>query len=98
MPPHSAHFTLPSPNATNCPPLINPACYLDPVAWPDLPLYSEDYVGLRQLNERGAVVLGECRGVHMQVDEECWENIASWLGDGQGVRKAQTAHRLVIQL
>jgi palmitoyl-protein thioesterase len=50
--PQTAHFTLPSPNATNCPPLSEPGCYLDPVEWDDLPLYKEDYIGLKELNER----------------------------------------------
>jgi len=101
--PQTAHFTLPSPNATNCAPLAEPGCYIDPVEWEDLPLYKEDYIGLRELNERGGVAKGECEGEHMQIDDDCWEGVISWLGDGTGARAHHPAAggddgRLVIQL
>ncbi|KAI0062827.1 alpha/beta-hydrolase [Artomyces pyxidatus] len=37
------------------------------------PLYEEDWIGLRQLDERGAVVLDSCDGEHMQMTTDCWE-------------------------
>ena len=88
-PPQSAHFTLPSPNATNCDKqLPNPTkpCYLDPVPYSDLPLYVEDYIGLRKLDEGGRVVRDVCEGTHMEIDRECWESVVSWLGKGDGTR------------
>jgi len=36
------------------------------------PLYLEDWIGLRELDERGGVVFSECVGEHMQISE-CWE-------------------------
>lgn len=38
------------------------------------PLYKHDWIGLRTLDERGAVVLETCEGEHMQLGE-CWERI-----------------------
>ncbi|KAJ7497100.1 palmitoyl-protein thioesterase [Mycena latifolia] len=36
------------------------------------PLYREDWIGLRELDERGGVVFAECEGEHMQIND-CWE-------------------------
>ncbi|KAF8891720.1 Alpha/Beta hydrolase protein [Infundibulicybe gibba] len=36
------------------------------------PLYIEDWIGLRQLDERGAVVLETCEGEHMRISG-CWK-------------------------
>jgi palmitoyl-protein thioesterase len=36
------------------------------------PLYQEDWIGLRELDERGGVVFSECEGQHMQIND-CWE-------------------------
>ncbi|GAA5954133.1 hypothetical protein JCM21900_002900 [Sporobolomyces salmonicolor] len=83
VPPHTSHFTLPSPSARNCPSPPGPSsppCYLTPVPFDHLPLYREDYIGLRLLDERGAVVKGVCRGAHMQIDETCWEGVVRWFG------------------
>lgn len=44
------------------------------------PLYIEDWIGLRTLDERGAVVLVTCPGRHMQLTG-CWESLAEkWIG------------------
>lgn len=44
------------------------------------PLYTEDWIGLRTLDERGAVVLATCPGRHMQLTG-CWESLAEkWIG------------------
>lgn len=44
------------------------------------PLYTEDWIGLRTLDERGAVVLVTCPGRHMQLTG-CWEDLAEkWIG------------------
>lgn len=84
----TAHFTLPSPSATNCPD-PDPSCYLTPVPYSSLPLYSSDYIGLKQLDKRGAMHLGVCEGEHMQIDEGCWEGVVSWLGVGDGVVRSR---------
>ncbi|KAF9052293.1 palmitoyl-protein thioesterase [Hymenopellis radicata] len=45
------------------------------------PLYTEDWIGLRQLDERGAVILGTCDGEHMQMNRACWEPVVKqWVG------------------
>jgi len=38
------------------------------------PLYVEDWIGLRELDERGGVVLESCEGEHMQMGD-CWEDV-----------------------
>ncbi|KAG8858007.1 hypothetical protein FRB96_005498 [Tulasnella sp. 330] len=38
----------------------------------DQPLYKEDWIGLRTLDERGAVVRLACNGPHMHISTECW--------------------------
>lgn len=44
------------------------------------PLYTEDWIGLRTLDELGAVILVTCPGRHMQLTG-CWENLAEkWIG------------------
>lgn len=44
------------------------------------PLYLEDYIGLRSLDERDGVVLVTCAGKHMHLTG-CWEDLAEkWLG------------------
>lgn len=44
------------------------------------PLYTEDWIGLRTLDERGAVVMVTCPGRHMQLTG-CWEGLAQkWIG------------------
>jgi palmitoyl-protein thioesterase len=37
------------------------------------PLYAEDWIGLRALDERGGVHLESCPGEHMQLSDDCWE-------------------------
>lgn len=36
-------------------------------------LYTEDRIGLKTLDEKGAVVLKTCEGEHMQITKDCWE-------------------------
>ncbi|KIJ67843.1 hypothetical protein HYDPIDRAFT_107362 [Hydnomerulius pinastri MD-312] len=44
------------------------------------PLYTEDWIGLRTLDERGAVALASCPGEHM-VLSGCWEDlVGKWIG------------------
>ncbi|KAG5646272.1 hypothetical protein DXG03_003868 [Asterophora parasitica] len=38
------------------------------------PLYREDWIGLRTLDERGRVVFDACVGEHMQMND-CWERL-----------------------
>jgi len=37
------------------------------------PLYTEDWIGLKTLDERGGVVLETCEGEHMQLSGACWD-------------------------
>ncbi|GBE81325.1 alpha/beta-hydrolase [Sparassis crispa] len=37
------------------------------------PLYVEDWIGLRTLDERGDVLLETCEGEHMQLSTGCWK-------------------------
>jgi palmitoyl-protein thioesterase len=36
------------------------------------PIYLEDWIGLRDLDERGAIIFEECEGEHMRLGK-CWE-------------------------
>lgn len=38
------------------------------------PLYIEDWIGLRELDERGDVLFASCNGEHMQMSD-CWEDL-----------------------
>ena len=38
------------------------------------PLYKEDWIGLRTLDNKGGVVFESCIGEHMQI-KECWERL-----------------------
>ncbi|KAG6862326.1 hypothetical protein C0995_016024 [Termitomyces sp. Mi166 len=38
------------------------------------PLYQEDWIGLRQLDERGGIVFETCVGEHMQMGD-CWKRL-----------------------
>lgn len=38
------------------------------------PLYQEDWIGLRDLDERNGVVFEVCQGEHMQMNE-CWKDL-----------------------
>lgn len=37
------------------------------------PLYVEDWIGLRTLDESGRVALVSCEGEHMELSTECWQ-------------------------
>jgi len=38
------------------------------------PLYIEDWIGLRTLDERGGVIFDVCEGDHMEI-MNCWERL-----------------------
>jgi palmitoyl-protein thioesterase len=40
------------------------------------PLYVEDWIGLRALDESGRVVLELCEAEHMHLLPECWQPLA----------------------
>ncbi|KAI9068364.1 alpha/beta-hydrolase [Trametes sanguinea] len=55
------------------------------------PLYREDWIGLRELDKSGRVVLETCEGEHMQLTDECWRPlvkryVGGILDDDQGYR------------
>jgi len=49
------------------------------------PLYTEDWIGLQQLDKRGAVVLETCDGEHMQLGD-CWERLVKRFAGGVPIR------------
>lgn len=53
----------------------------------DQPLYKEDWIGLRALDEKGAVVMITCKGEHMQMNQECWEPIVTKYVGGRQVKE-----------
>ncbi|KAM0753272.1 alpha/beta-hydrolase [Meredithblackwellia eburnea MCA 4105] len=100
VPPQSAHFTLPSPTAKNCPTPPSPddlLCYRDPVPFSELPLYKADYIGLKTLDEAGKVHFGICEGQHMEIKPECWDLVVSWLGEGKGKLPKKADSSFVLQ-
>ncbi|KAG2111293.1 palmitoyl-protein thioesterase [Suillus discolor] len=47
-------------------------------------LYKEDWIGLRQLDERGRIDFVACQGEHMQIGD-CWKDlVAEWVGGSLG--------------
>jgi len=47
----------------------------------DQPLYQEDWIGLRTLDEEGKVFSIVCEGEHMVIKDECWRPIVKrWCG------------------
>lgn len=45
------------------------------------PLYIEDWIGLRALDERGGVIFESCEGEHMRLGD-CWKKLVSkYVGD-----------------
>jgi len=38
------------------------------------PIYLEDWIGLRELDERGGIVFETCKGEHMKMGD-CWEDL-----------------------
>ncbi|KAJ4000048.1 palmitoyl-protein thioesterase [Lentinula boryana] len=45
------------------------------------PLYVEDWIGLRTLDEQGGIIFETCEGEHMQISE-CWEDfVREWTGE-----------------
>ncbi|EJT97386.1 alpha/beta-hydrolase [Dacryopinax primogenitus] len=69
-PPVSSHFgSNPPDNAT------------EEIPMREQELYKQDWIGLRELDERGGVVMLMCKGQHMQLERECWEPIVlRWTG------------------
>ncbi|KDQ21394.1 hypothetical protein BOTBODRAFT_25833 [Botryobasidium botryosum FD-172 SS1] len=60
------------------------------------PMYVEDWVGLRELDERGGVSMEICEQRHMHLPPECWEGLVKrFVGGGWGSddRKAGSALR-----
>ncbi|KAH8993417.1 Alpha/Beta hydrolase protein [Lactarius akahatsu] len=43
------------------------------VSMREQPLYTEDWIGLRALDERGRVVFASCDSEHMHLTAECWQ-------------------------
>jgi palmitoyl-protein thioesterase len=43
------------------------------VSMREQPLYVEDWIGLRTLDESGRVVLVSCDAEHMRLSLECWQ-------------------------
>ncbi len=47
------------------------------------PLYVEDWIGLRTLDESGRVVLVSCDAEHMHLSPECWQPLVKkYVGSG----------------
>ena len=38
------------------------------------PIYLENWIGLRELDERGGIIFETCKGEHMQIGD-CWEDL-----------------------
>lgn len=81
LPTTSAYFTLPNVTAAKTPDMTNPI----PIALQDLPIYKEDYIGLKTLDQAGKIHYGVCFGAHMDINEACWDNVMDWLG---GIHRA----------
>ncbi|CAH7687145.1 putative palmitoyl-protein thioesterase precursor [Phakopsora pachyrhizi] len=72
VPPSSAYFTLLD-HHSNFIPLK------------ELPIFKEDYIGLKKLNSEGKIHYGVCEGEHMFIDKRCWSEVIDWLRDDEEV-------------
>ncbi|KAG8936307.1 hypothetical protein FRC02_003244 [Tulasnella sp. 418] len=62
------------------------------------PLYVRDWIGLRKLDEQGAVALVTCEGAHMQIDRECWEPLVTqYTGGKMDLPSPDSASVLLVQ-
>ena len=63
------------------------------------PLYNEDWIGLRTLDERGDVVLETCEGAHMQLTADCWKPIVKrFVGGKQLHDSLHDDHQLIFSI
>lgn len=67
------------------------------VSMRDQPLYKEDWIGLKTLDERGAVVRMTCDGPHMHITEECWKPLVLQYVGGLQESARRPLSRLTIQ-
>lgn len=75
----SPSFSLPSPEDT-----------LKRLDWEDLPLYQEDYIGLKKLDREGRLHRRTCEGAHMEIDERCMKEVIDWLKRPTRARESET--------
>lgn len=47
------------------------------------PLYVDDLIGLRTLDESGRIVLESCEGEHMEIRDECWRPLVKRFVGGE---------------
>ncbi|KAF8588709.1 alpha/beta-hydrolase [Ramaria rubella] len=63
------------------------------------PLYSEDWIGLKRLDQAGRVQFKSCDGEHMQLSRDCWEPIVKqYIGNGKGNGKISIHNNLLVQM
>ena len=49
------------------------------------PIYQDDRIGLRTLDESGRVHLNTCEGAHMRISDDCWKPLVlKFCGDRRG--------------
>lgn len=61
------------------------------------PLYTEDWIGLKTLDERGAVVELICDGPHMHIARACWEPLVKQYVGGEATINTMQSPSLVTQ-
>ncbi|KAG8899761.1 hypothetical protein FRC00_000974 [Tulasnella sp. 408] len=61
------------------------------------PLYTEDWIGLKTLDERGAVVELICDGPHMHIARACWEPLVQQYVGGEATVDTVQSPSLIIQ-
>jgi len=59
------------------------------------PLYIENWIGLRTLDGRGAVVLETCEGEHMVLTDDCWQPLVRRFVGGETAEPKGTDSQLV---
>jgi len=63
-------------------------------------LYKEDWLGLKELDERGGITLASCDGVHMELGRHCWEpfvrKYVGWVEDASSFRNQNEAMYIAV--
>ncbi|CEL60494.1 palmitoyl-protein thioesterase [Rhizoctonia solani AG-1 IB] len=62
------------------------------------PIYKDDRIGLRTLDEAGKIHFTTCEGPHMRISDDCWKPLVlKFCGDRRGDKDEQDSSDILIQ-
>ncbi|KAF8671770.1 Alpha beta-hydrolase [Rhizoctonia solani] len=70
----------------------------DMVSMHQQPIYKDDRIGLRTLDEAGKIHFTTCEGPHMRISDDCWKPLVlKFCGDRRGEKGQQNISDLLVQ-